>query len=82
MCTVTVSASCKIIDMLKSVDVFVVPIIRTAGWLSKHWFNNICWLVNCTELKQKLVLKCVNVFVVAGLIELRGMACRSVFCYR
>ena len=31
LCTVTESASCKIIDMLLSVDMFVVPIIRTAG---------------------------------------------------
>ena len=41
--------------------------------------------MNCTELKPKLVLKyvcCVNVFAVAGLIVLCGMACRSVFCYR
>ena len=30
MCTVSVSATCKIIDMLISVDEFVVPILRTA----------------------------------------------------
>ena len=71
MCTVTVSASCKIIDM------FVVPIIRTAG-CQNVWFNNIYWLVNCNELKPKAVLKyicSVNAFVVAGLMVLCGMAC-------